>query len=1050
MRLKLQDLIDIDHFQNLQNRLNEIYLFPSAIIDNEGNILTATAWQDVCSQFHRKNKECEHECIKSDQYILDHIHEANPAVSYRCPHGLVDNATPIVIEGVHYGNFFTGQFFLEEPDLDFFRGQAKKYGFKEDAYIEAVKRVPVWTQKQLDNYLFFIKGLIAVIAESGLKKLKEIENRKQIEKSELKYRTLFEKSTNAIFLVDKTTGSYLDANAAALELTGYTLAEIRNRKTKELTPDGAEKRLNTIMTSDESLELGEVVYHRKDGLKRVAMLSVVPLNENIVFGIVQDITKHKQASEALRESEKKYRQLTQTMLETLSVIDLNGVILYANRNAALSLSSGNSDDITGKNIRQLLPKNQAEQIIGQYKEVYASNEPYFQEILIHLKKGDAWFSNTLKPINFGPAEIPAVLSVSLDITERKQAEQNYQMLFREMLEGFALHEIICDEDGYPVNYRFLAINPAFEKLTGLKADQVIGRNVLEVLPDIEPFWIETYGNVALSGEPAFFENYSSSIGRHFQVTAFRPSPGQFACIFVDITERHAAENELRESEEKFRNFTEQSFVGFYIIQDEVFKYVNPKFSDIFGYSVDECLNDMHFRQLVHTEDLATVQEQVRRRVAGEIESSQYTIRGVKKTGEIIHVSIYGSSLIYQGRPAAIGTMLDITKELELEKRVAQSQRMEAIGSLAGGIAHDFNNILFPIVGLSEMLMDDLPLDSPEHENAVEIFNAGKRGSDLVKQILAFSRQSEQKKMPIRVQQILKEVMKLSRSTIPVNISITQDIQNECGLVQADPTQVHQIAMNLITNAYHAVEPKSGEISVQLKEVDIRFGQLPEGDLLPGRYALLSVSDTGIGIDPAIRDKIFEPYFTTKEQGKGTGLGLAVVYGIVKEHQGDIRVTSELGKGTMFKVYLPIMAQAERIPSVEENADSLVGHEHILLVDDEEAIAKLEKQMLERLGYKVTMRVNSLEALQAFKNKPGSFDLVISDMTMPNMTGDMLAREVMAIRPNIPIIICTGFSERLDQEKAAIIGIKGFLLKPIIKSDMGKIVRKVLDETKKRS
>jgi CheY-like chemotaxis protein len=253
-------------------------------------------------------------------------------------------------------------------------------------------------------------------------------------------------------------------------------------------------------------------------------------------------------------------------------------------------------------------------------------------------------------------------------------------------------------------------------------------------------------------------------------------------------------------------------------------------------------------------------------------------------------------------------------------------------------------------------------------------------------------------------------------------------------------------MNLITNAYHAVEPKSGNIDISLKEVDVRYGELAKSRLLPGRYAMLSVCDTGLGIEPAIMDKIFDPYFTTKEQGKGTGLGLAVVYGIVIEHQGDINVHSELGKGTTFNVYLPIMVQDEKAVSIESKEKILTGHERILLVDDEESIAKLEKQMLERLGYKVTMCVNSLEALEAFKNKPDLYDLVISDLTMPNMTGDQVAHEMIAVRSDIPIIICTGFSERLDHEKAASIGVKGFLMKPIVKSDMAKMVRKVLDES----
>ncbi len=301
----------------------------------------------------------------------------------------------------------------------------------------------------------------------------------------------------------------------------------------------------------------------------------------------------------------------------------------------------------------------------------------------------------------------------------------------------------------------------------------------------------------------------------------------------------------------------------------------------------------------------------------------------------------------------------------LQSQMRQVQRIEAIGNLAAGIAHDFNNILFPIVGLSEMLLEDLPADSMDWENAREILQAGKRGSELVNQILTFSRQSEQKRIPVRIQQILKEVMKLSRSTIPTSINMSQEIQSDCGLVFADPTQVHQIAMNLITNAYHAVEAKGGEITVRLREIKFGSEQLPKSDLLPGRYALMSISDTGTGIAPANKEKIFDPYFTTKEQGKGTGLGLAVAYGIVKEHQGDIEVYS-------------------------------------------------------------------------------------TDMTMPNITGDRLARELIAIRPDIPIIVCTGFSERIDQGKAETIGIRGLLMKPVIKAEMAKTVRSVLDGVETKS
>ncbi len=393
---------------------------------------------------------------------------------------------------------------------------------------------------------------------------------------------------------------------------------------------------------------------------------------------------------------------------------------------------------------------------------------------------------------------------------------------------------------------------------------------------------------------------------------------------------------------------------------------------------------------------------------------------------------------------------DITEKRQLESRLQQAQKMESIGNLAGGIAHDFNNILFPIVGMSEILLEDLPEGSSEYENALEILTAGKRGSDLVKQILAFGRQTEHKLIPIRIQQVLREVLKLCRATIPADIEILLEIQNGCGLVMSDPTQLHQVAMNLITNAYHAVESNNGKIIVRLKETMIQDNALLNMSLKSGWYAMFTVSDTGKGIDPEIIDKIFEPYFTTKEQGKGTGLGLAFVHGIIKEQGGDIEVYSTPGKGSTFNVYIPLMERPAVKDSVKTVEIIQTGKEKILLVDDEASVARLEKLMLERLGYQVTAYDKSTDALKAFKSAPDDFDLVITDMTMPNMTGDQLSPKILSIKPDIPIIICTGFSERINEERAKTIGVKGFLIKPVAKSEMAQMVRKVIDEANKLS
>jgi len=384
---------------------------------------------------------------------------------------------------------------------------------------------------------------------------------------------------------------------------------------------------------------------------------------------------------------------------------------------------------------------------------------------------------------------------------------------------------------------------------------------------------------------------------------------------------------------------------------------------------------------------------------------------------------------------------------KLEAQLQQSQKIESIGNLAGGIAHDFNNLLFPIIGMSEMLLEDLPQDSLEYENAQEIFVAGRRAGDLVQQILAFSRQSEHKMTPVRVQNVLKEVLKLTRSTIPSNIEIHENIQQDCGLIMADPTQVHQVAMNLITNAYHAIEDKNGAIDIKLEKMTLQDNELPDTVLQSGQYARLSVSDNGIGMSQNTISKIFEPYFTTKKQGKGTGLGLSVVYGIVKEHGGDIKVYSEIEKGTTFNIYLPLMKKTSETAVVQQSSKAVTGTERILLVDDEVSVAKLEGQMLSRLGYQATIETSSNDALNSFKGNPDSFDLVISDMTMPDITGDQLAKEILLIKPDTPIIICTGFSERINKEQAEVLGIKGFLMKPVVKSDMAQMVRKVLDDAK---
>ena len=504
---------------------------------------------------------------------------------------------------------------------------------------------------------------------------------------------------------------------------------------------------------------------------------------------------------------------------------------------------------------------------------------------------------------------------------------------------------------------------------------------------------------------------------------------------------------LRESESRYRHLFDMESDAIFLIDKETggILEANRAATSIYGYSRDELL------RLKNT-DISAEPDKTRSATRNELMVIPVRYHR-KKDGTVFPVEITASHIEWQGRGVHIAAIRDITfrieaeqARLELDRRLQQAQKMESIGNLAGGIAHDFNNILSPIIGMAELLQDDLPPGSMERENSQAILQAGLRGRDLVKQILAFSRQTEPKKVPVRFQQVLREAINLSRSTIPSNIVINQDIQNDCGLIMADPTQLHRIAINLITNAYHAVDLSGGSINIRLREVVSEKSRTGRGNTRSGRYAELSVSDTGSGMEPQVMEQIFEPYFTTKGSGKGTGLGLAVVYGIVKDHDGDISVQSEIGRGTSFNVCLPLMEKSAGSPDDENLEPQHIGHEHILVVDDEDAIVRLERQMLERLGYRVTARTSSIEALEAFKANPATFDLVLTDMAMPNMTGDRLARELLALRPDLPVVICTGFSERLNPEKAAAMGVKGFLLKPVVKSDLARIMRSVLDGT----
>ncbi len=395
----------------------------------------------------------------------------------------------------------------------------------------------------------------------------------------------------------------------------------------------------------------------------------------------------------------------------------------------------------------------------------------------------------------------------------------------------------------------------------------------------------------------------------------------------------------------------------------------------------------------------------------------------------------------------VGVIIDITETKRLEKQLHQAQKMEAIGTLAGGIAHDFNNILFPIIGYTEMAVEDLTPGTRIRQNLREVLKAADRAKNLIQHILTFSRSGKKEKRPVQLQLIIKEILHLLRASLPTTVEIVRRIDDTCGPVSADSVEIHQMMMNLCTNAYQSMTEGKGRIIVSIEErqVESDLPGLPR-EVRPGRYAVLSVQDDGSGIPPSVMERIFDPYYTTKEVGKGTGLGLFMVHSIVRGHKGHVVVSSKPGEGSLFTVYLPVIDIRKVVPAeTKSHVKVPAGNERVLVVDDEPQIVEMIRLMLEGLGYRVTATVESSEALKHFRDAPDNFDLVITDMTMPGMTGLDLAGEIMAIRPEVPVILCTGFSAVVSAETAEAGGIRAFIMKPIIRKDLAKVIRKVLAE-----
>ncbi len=796
------------------------------------------------------------------------------------------------------------------------------------------------------------------------------------------------------------------------------------------------------------------------------------------------IVKQKQSELALQKSEEKYSTLVEQGNDIILTVQ-DKIIKFANKRlteiiglSKEELIGRNGTDIIAEEYRGLVLERASKRLAGE-------DVPSIYEIEIVTADG-----KTI-PVEMNVSIIdyedrPAIMIIMRDIAKRKKAEDALKALTQTFVAhtGKELFNRVSGHLTKTLNIDYAFVGELLEegdrvKVIGGSANgrpmesfeydladtpcaNVMGQSSCAYPSGVQKLFPKDHLLVEMGIEGYFgsplFDTHGKPVGiivlLHTEPIENQEIVENLFKIFSERIsaelERMKADKALRESEQRLGDIYETAPLAF-VIWDRECRVTNwnRHAEKTFGWSAEEVIGHNFFEFLLPESAKPRVQDIVDSLLQGNLPSHSIN-ETVTKDGRII-ITEWNNAILRDIEGNITGAMslgTDITERKKLQDQLIQSQKMESIGTLAGGIAHDFNNILNAIFGFTYLAKMKVPEGGDASDKLDSLMKAANRAADLVRQILLFSRRSAEELQPADITPVIREALKLLRASIPTTIEMRENIA-ATSHVLADPVQIHQILMNLCTNAYHAMQETGGILGVDLQEVNITPDFASEYvDLKPGPHIRLTVSDTGKGIDPSIVNRIFEPYFTTKEKGKGTGLGLSVVHGIVKSYGGEITLTSELLKGTSFQVYIPVIQKEET--DAEKTDETLFrGTGRVLFVDDEKSTVLISTEILESLGYRVTGKTDSQEALSLFREKPDEFDVVITDMTMPKITGIKLAGEMIGIRPDIPVILCTGFSEGIDEETVKRKGIREFLMKPVAPVKIARAIHNILKEKRVR-
>lgn len=901
-----------------------------------------------------------------------------------------------------------------------------------------------------------------------------IQHRKRVEEalreSEEQYRSLLQNIQAAVVVHGPDT-KIIKCNKLSQELLGLTEDQLLGKKAidpswKFFNEDGSDMPL-------ESYPVNQVIA-TKNVLKDVIVGVYRPNTHDIVNVIVNavpefdhdgnisqtivtfmDITELKRAEEALHESEERFRTLAEVSPVGIFRTDGEGNCLYVNERWC-EIAGLTPEEAFGEGWKQGLHPDDRDRIFDEWYQAAKQNLPFKSEYRFHNSKGlTTWVIGQAMEEREPSGEIKGYIGTITNISERKQAEEeknHYLSQLQATLDSTADGILVVDSHGKitTFNKRFIKLWNIPDAVIKSKDDDQTLAHVLNQLDDPNTF-INKVKELYADPEAKSFDTIRFKDKRIFErYSGPQKLDGQIigrVWSFRNVTDRYRMEKALRESEEKYRTILESIEEGYYEVDlTGNFTFLNDAMCKIRGQSRDELIGKNN-KDYMNPDTAKTVYKYFNKVYDTGTPAKNVEWKTLRADGSERYVES-SIDLIKNSKDQPIGfrgVVRDVTERKRMEDELRQARKMESIGTMAGGIAHDFNNLLYMITGNTELALEDTPEWNPVHANLQEIKSAGLRAAGIVKQLLNFSRKADQELKPIGVITVIKDALKFMRSMIPKTIEIRKHLPDTDVTILADPIQINQVLMNICTNASQAMEETGGILEITVENATLSEEAVANyPDLTAGEHIKITVSDTGPGIDPEIIDRIFDPYFTTKGFGEGSGMGLTVVHGIMKNHSGAIAVDSKPDKGATFTILFPVVAE-KPVMEIKTPDATPRGNETILFVDDEESIATMAGQVLIRLGYKVETETNPEAALELFRMNPDRFDLVITDMTMPQMTGVKLSEKLKDVRPDIPVIICTGHSSLIDEEKAKAMGIDDYAMKPIVKRDIAKIIRKVLDK-----